>query len=121
MMHKSYSVSVYVCVLCECVECPPLLSTVSFPILIQPLPSQLVVGVRGSVSVTCSATSADSNVTVSITTTASNMDNLPTSVADNATLSLTNVLTDRAGVYTCTATNARGSVTDTTQLYVVGE
>ena len=49
------------------------------------------------------------------------MDNLPTSVADNATLSLTNVLTDRAGVYTCTATNARGSVTDTTQLYVVGE
>mgnify|MGYP001952763392 CR=1 FL=1 len=102
-------------------ECPPPLSTVPLPVLMQPLQSQLVVGVGGSVDITCSATSENSSVNVSITTTASNMDNLPTSVPDTATLSLTNVMVDRAGEYTCTATNARGSVTDTTQLYVVGE
>ncbi len=101
-------------------ECPPPLSTVPFPIL-TPLPSQLVIDVRGSINASCSASSTDSNVTVSITPTASNKSNLPTSVNETSTLSLTKVMIDRAGVYTCTATNARGSVTDTTQLYVVGK
>ncbi len=82
-----------------------------------------VVGVGGNVMISCSAVSDDALVTVGLTTTASNMADLPGPVANNTMVmvELMNVAMDRAGNYTCTATNARGPVTSTGRLYVVGE
>ncbi len=107
---------------CVCVRvrvwvCHP--PTVPLP-EIAAFPNQ-VVGLGDSVNITCSATSPDNIVTVSLTTTANNMNDLPTPAMNMSTFSLTNVMTDRAGNYTCTAVNARGPSSLTSQLYVVGE
>ena len=80
-----------------------------------------VVGVGDNVMISCSVVSDDGLVTVGLTTTASNMADLPLPGANNTMVELMNVAMDRAGNYTCTATNARGPVTSTGRLYVVGE
>ncbi len=93
---------------------------VSLPEITPPLMDQ-VVGVGGSVNISCTAVSDDGMVTVSLTTTASNMAGLTTVAPTTTSLQLVNVMMDRADDYTCTATNARGPVTSTFHLYVVGE
>ncbi len=86
---------------------------------ITPLLMDQVVGVGGSVTISCAAVSDDGMVIVSLTT---NMADLTTGALTNTTsLHLVNVTLDRAGNYTCTAINARGLVTSTGRLYVVGE
>ena len=97
-----------------------LFSAVSLPRVTMMIMDQ-VVGVGDNVIISCSAVSDDGLVTVGLTTTASNMADLPLPVANNTMVELMNVTMDRAGNYTCTATNARGPVTSTGRLYVVGE